>query len=225
MFLVKMKVRGRGNKYHWSKGFSLIELMSVVSIIAILTVFAVPQITRMVPNFELRSLAYDVLANAQKARATAVRENRNVGVIFGTHKGVEYYLVQEDGNNDGKYTAPNFTNLPGITNHKIAIDVHDKDFVDDNNVDEILSVHVLRDFGDAKRIDFSASGDLCGSAVKDNDPISQLEFNSRGLATGDGGVYFENGEGENNTLCYQVIVASNGTTKMKKFIPTKGWIE
>ena len=57
-------------------GFSLIELMIVVAIILVITVMAMPSISRAITNIRLRGALGSTAGLLQKARIEAVRTNR-----------------------------------------------------------------------------------------------------------------------------------------------------
>ncbi|MEF8699496.1 MAG: GspH/FimT family pseudopilin [Candidatus Accumulibacter sp. UW26] len=59
-------------------GFTLIEVMVVVALLSVLLGLGAPAFSRYVANVRLRSTAETVLADLQKARTTAIRENSNV---------------------------------------------------------------------------------------------------------------------------------------------------
>jgi prepilin-type N-terminal cleavage/methylation domain-containing protein len=83
-------------------GFSLLELMIVVSIIAVMSAIAVPNFTNWAPKFRLWSATDDITKHLMLARMSAISQNRNVVVTFFktertyriTHKsGVENYTL------------------------------------------------------------------------------------------------------------------------------------
>jgi type IV fimbrial biogenesis protein FimT len=76
-------IEGIGPKKSES-GFSIIELMTTVAIIAILTAVAIPVFSGWIPNYRLKIAARDLYSNMQLAKLTAVRQNQNYSITFST---------------------------------------------------------------------------------------------------------------------------------------------
>lgn len=64
-----------------SKGFSLIELMIAVSILAIVAAIAAPEFSKMILNTQTRTATEAIVNGLQKARAEAVTRNANIEFI------------------------------------------------------------------------------------------------------------------------------------------------
>ena len=65
-------------------GFTLIELMIAIAIIAIATAIAVPNLIGWLPKHRLGTASRDILSVLQQARLRAVKENADVTVQFET---------------------------------------------------------------------------------------------------------------------------------------------
>jgi type IV fimbrial biogenesis protein FimT len=65
-----------------AKGFSLVEVLIVIAIIAILSTIAVPSYVGWISNRRLQSAASEVQSAIQLAKMTAIKENVNVVITF-----------------------------------------------------------------------------------------------------------------------------------------------
>lgn len=63
-------------------GFTIVELVTVVAIIAILVAVTIPTATIWLPNYYLRNAAMDIFANMQFAKTEAVRLDSPYAVVF-----------------------------------------------------------------------------------------------------------------------------------------------
>lgn len=77
-------------------GFTLLEIMIVIAIVAIISAVAVPGYLTWIPKNRLGSASRDVLSAMQKARLRAIKENTTVAVLFDP---------DADGNLEGDYVA------------------------------------------------------------------------------------------------------------------------
>ena len=64
------------------KGFSLIELLVVIGIIAILATIAIPNYVSYIPKYNLGAGAREIISAMQLARMTSIKENSDVVVSF-----------------------------------------------------------------------------------------------------------------------------------------------
>lgn len=78
------------------QGFSLIEMLIVVAIIAVLAGVSLPAIGQYVRNYRLRGAAQQVSSQLQSARAKAIATNTNAGVSLFVVDFDSYRFVQED---------------------------------------------------------------------------------------------------------------------------------
>lgn len=81
---------------HPQMGFSLIELIVVVGIIAVMAAVGLPAIGRYFRNYQIRNAAREVAAELQTARTKAIMKNVNWGVLFVTLSPTTYQYVLED---------------------------------------------------------------------------------------------------------------------------------
>jgi prepilin-type N-terminal cleavage/methylation domain-containing protein len=86
-------------------GFSLIELLVVVGIIALAGAIALPQISRYVRNYNIRGASQQVAGGLQTARLRAISKNVNLGVIFAVLSPTTYRIVIEDDQRPGMGTT------------------------------------------------------------------------------------------------------------------------
>ena len=63
-------------------GFTLVELMVVLAIVAVLSVISIPNLISWLPKYQSGSAAREIFTIVQQARFRAVKENANVVVSF-----------------------------------------------------------------------------------------------------------------------------------------------
>jgi prepilin-type N-terminal cleavage/methylation domain-containing protein len=83
-------------------GFTMVELMFVISLLAILIAIAIPNYTRFKRRQAYKSAANELAADLTRASAEALRSEQYVWVIFNTdtQNGKIYYTVSRDYNDD-----------------------------------------------------------------------------------------------------------------------------
>lgn len=67
-----------------SRGFTLIELMTVIAIVAILLAIAAPSFSGLIEKKRLEGVFTELATDLQFARSEAVQRNANVRITFGT---------------------------------------------------------------------------------------------------------------------------------------------
>jgi prepilin-type N-terminal cleavage/methylation domain-containing protein len=78
-------------------GFSLVEMLVVVAIVAIMSAVAVPAIARYIRNYKIRGATQQVAGEIGAARSKAIARNTNLGVLFVTLSSSTYqWVIQDD---------------------------------------------------------------------------------------------------------------------------------
>lgn len=90
---------------HRTSGFTLIELMVVVVIMALLVGVAVIRVDYMVPRYRLRAAAREVASHFKRARSQAASTGKDVYVKYDLPKGA-YWLLVAFPKTDGKEPDP-----------------------------------------------------------------------------------------------------------------------
>ena len=91
-----------------ARGFSLVELLVVVFIIAVMAGVIAPNISRYVRNYRIRGEANDLATNIQKARNKAIMKNVNLGVSVVIESPTTYWVHLED----DQFAAADMTSGP-----------------------------------------------------------------------------------------------------------------
>jgi prepilin-type N-terminal cleavage/methylation domain-containing protein len=78
-------------------GFTLVELVVVVAIIAVVSSVSLPAIGRYLKNYRIRGASQDVAGEVGAARNKAITRNTNLGVLFVTLSSSTYrWVIQDD---------------------------------------------------------------------------------------------------------------------------------
>jgi prepilin-type N-terminal cleavage/methylation domain-containing protein len=79
-----------------SAGFSLIELLTVVTIIVVMAAVVSPNISQYIRNYRIRGEANELATNLQKARNKAIMKNASLGVSVVIDSPTTYWVHLED---------------------------------------------------------------------------------------------------------------------------------
>ena len=77
-------------------GFTMVEVLIVMAILAILATFAIPGYMSWRPNFHLKGAARDLLSNFQKAKIQAVKNRTNCVIDFSSGGGYTVFLDADE---------------------------------------------------------------------------------------------------------------------------------
>lgn len=90
------RTRGAGQKLFATKGFSLVELLVALGILVVISVIAIPNITRLRAIYRLDSAGHTVASLLQEARLQAVRTNAPAYAVF-NNGATNMVFVNSDG--------------------------------------------------------------------------------------------------------------------------------
>jgi len=79
-------------------GFTLVEMLTVIGIMAVVATIAIPNFISWLPKYRLGSTTRDILSAMQHARLVAVKKNVNVWVHFDLRN--NQFLIFPDYDND-----------------------------------------------------------------------------------------------------------------------------
>lgn len=102
----------KGGDMPKAAGFTIIELMFVVALIAVLLSIGAPALTNMVINNRISTAAGDLMADLTFARATAISRSQRVGVCASNDQATcngsswgQGWMIYVDANGNGDFDA------------------------------------------------------------------------------------------------------------------------
>ena len=94
-----------------ARGFTLMELMIVLTIVAILVAVGLPNMTEFIAEQRVRTTASDIVSEIMFARAKAVEQSRRVVMEKLAVNWDQGWRIYVDGNNNGSYEAGTDTEI------------------------------------------------------------------------------------------------------------------
>lgn len=97
-----------------ARGFTIMELVSAVSILGILSLIAIPAFSSWLPEYKLKSAVRDLYSNMQLAKMMSIKNNGKYRVIFDTGENGSYSIVSPDGATERSISFLNYDKGGGI---------------------------------------------------------------------------------------------------------------
>ena len=114
MFIYTSFFRGSMQRCNKESGFTLIELIIIIAILAIFAGIAVPNFLSYMPKHRLNGAARQVMGDLMAARMKAVSQNNEFKIFF-LANGHEYMILDDD-DNDGTADGGEWTETKDIQN-------------------------------------------------------------------------------------------------------------
>lgn len=105
-----------------SRGFTLVELLVVIALVAIILALAAPSFTSTLARKRLEGVASELATDLHYARSEAMQRNASVGVVFGTNCYVIYTPAPGEFPASGCTALGGPPGLPPIVLKSVAIE-------------------------------------------------------------------------------------------------------
>ena len=178
-------------------GFTLVELMVVVAIIAVIGAIAIPNLSPA--NARLKQASRDLYGNLQRMRTEAVKTNQDVGIVFDTANN-QYILCQ---NADTNNTCSDLVGADGQTPETIITTI------------SLTSYGSTVQYGCGAATQSVTGGACPGSGVSYGG--SSVVFTPEGRVRTMGYVYLQNNRNSSYTVGTPSLA---GVVKMRKWTNT-----
>lgn len=192
------------------QGFTLVEVMVTLVVIAIAAAIATPSLMAMAPNMALKTAARDLYSKFQEAKMLAIKENNQVRVRFNG----SYYYIDLDEPADPGYGSYTLSTVDTFTDENGDGLYNTGEPYNDINGDGEYSGEIAINFTDyGYGINLGTGNATARWDGNSCDQIGALTFNSRG-SSNTGTIYLEN---QNKDVSYAVAVRTAGSIKTLKY--------
>jgi len=174
-------------------GFSLIELMVAIAIIAILMGLAIPGFATWLPNYRLKGAARDLYSNLQLAKSGAIKDRTEWAIRFTTATSYEVWSARD----------PDTPNANAGWNSFSTSD------------DTLIKTVDLSGIGSGVEFGTGNSVPPAVTSAVTADSANPIYFNSRGFITSNAPIvaYMTN----NKNRCYAVGALVSGAVVLRKW--------
>jgi type IV fimbrial biogenesis protein FimT len=84
------------NAMQRNSGFTIVELATVIAIVAVISAIAVPNLYGWLPDYRLKNAARELFGELQQAKLSAIKDNADFSINFATSPG-HRYTIPADG--------------------------------------------------------------------------------------------------------------------------------